>query len=103
MELPKTSRGMQNLQHLAGGVSQILLVLLGVAFGQKDLVMGFVISVLAFLANRASSEISYQTSICVMNEYIHNEPKNPNFSNVTSNQHVQKQGTPQCTKISRIS
>jgi hypothetical protein len=103
MELPKTSRGMQNLQHLVGGVSQILLVALGVAFGQKDLVMGFLISVLAFLANRASSEISYQTSICVMNEYIHDEPKNPNFSIVTSNQQVQKQGTPQCTKISRIS
>ncbi len=90
MRLPKTSRGMQNLQHLVGGISQILLVTLGVALGQKDLVMGTVISILAFLANRASSEISYQTSIRVMDEYTHNsEQKNTNFSIVTSNQQVQ--------------
>jgi hypothetical protein len=94
---------MQNMQHLVGGISQILLVALGVAFGQKNLVVGILLSVLAFLANRASSEISYQTSICVMEEYTHNEPKNANFSIVTSNQQVQKRGTPQYTKFSKIS
>jgi hypothetical protein len=103
MELPKTSRGMQNLQHLVGGVSQILLVALGVAFGQKNLVMGIVLSLLAFLANRASSEISYQTSICVMEEYIHNEPKNTNFSIVTSNQQIQKRSVPERPEINKIS
>ncbi len=89
MRLPKTSRGMQNLQHLVGGISQILLVTLGVALGQKDLVMGTVLSILTFLANRASSEISYQTSIRVMDEYTYNREQNTNFSIVTSNQQVQ--------------
>lgn len=93
MELPKTSRGMQNLQHLVGGISQILLVTLGVAFGQSNLVMGIALSILAFLANRASSEISYQTSICVMEEFVHNQPKYTNFSIVTGNQQVQKRST----------
>ena len=95
MRLPRSSRGMQNLQHLVGGVSQILLVTLGVAFGQKDLFMGIVLSIMAFFANRASSEISYQTSIRVMDEYKSKDEqkidvqavtgpqaqKNPNYMN----------------------
>ncbi len=66
---------MQNLQHIVGGASQILLVLLGVAFGQKNLIIGTALSLLAFMANRASSEISYQTSLRVMEEYNQKDPQ----------------------------
>ncbi len=94
MRLPRSSRGMQNLQHLAGGISQILLVTLGVAFGQKDVFMGIVLSILAFLANRASSEISYQTSIRVMDEYTENrEQKNADLKIVMGSQQIQKNTT----------
>ena len=63
------SRTLQNLQHLVGGVHNILLVLLGVYFGKDNISLGLIIAGFTFLASRMSSEISYQTSIKVVEEH----------------------------------
>lgn len=63
------SRTLQNLQHLVGGMHNILLVLVGVYFGKDNTSLGVIIAGLTFLVSRASSEISYQTSIKVIEEY----------------------------------
>ncbi len=36
IKFPSTSRGWQLAQHTTGGLYQILLMLTGVSFGQKD-------------------------------------------------------------------
>jgi len=66
------SRTLQNLQHLVGGVHNILLVLLGVYFGKDNISLGLIIAGFTFLVSRMSSEISYQTSIKVIEEYSKN-------------------------------
>lgn len=65
----ENSRTLQNLQHLVGGVHNILLVLLGVYFGKDNISLGLIIAGFTFLVSRMSSEISYQTSIKVVEEY----------------------------------
>jgi len=65
----ENSRTLQNLQHLVGGLHNILLVLVGVYFGKDNTSLGLVIAGFTFLVSRMSSEISYQTSIKVIEEY----------------------------------
>ncbi|MBU3966945.1 MAG: hypothetical protein KKG76_06195 [Euryarchaeota archaeon] len=65
----ENSRTLQNLQHLVGGLHNILLVLVGVYFGKDNTSLGLVAAGLAFLVSRMSSEISFQTSIKVVQEY----------------------------------
>ncbi|NJD52432.1 MAG: hypothetical protein FIB07_06135 [Candidatus Methanoperedens sp.] len=69
VKLPDNSRELQNIQHLVGGTHNILLVLVGVYFGKDDTTLGIVMAFLTFLVSRLSSEISYQTSIKVVEEY----------------------------------
>jgi len=66
------SRTLQNLQHLVGGLHNILLVLVGVYFGKDNTSLGLIIAGFTFLVSRMSSEISYQTSIKVIEEYSKN-------------------------------
>ena len=63
------SRTLQNLQHLVGGLHNILLVLVGVYFGKDNTSLGLIIAFFTFLVSRMSSEISYRTSIKVVEEY----------------------------------
>ncbi len=65
------SRTLQNLQHLVGGLHNILLVLVGVYFGKDNTSLGLIIAGFAFFVSRMSSEISYRTSIKVIEEYSH--------------------------------
>ncbi|CAG0995427.1 MAG: hypothetical protein MPEBLZ_02338 [Candidatus Methanoperedens nitroreducens] len=69
VKLPDNSRELQNIQHFVGGTHNILLVLVGVYFGKDDTTLGIIIALLTFLVSRLSSEISYQTSIKVVEEY----------------------------------
>jgi hypothetical protein len=71
----ENSRTLQNLQHLVGGMHNILLVLVGVYFGKDNITLGLVIAVFTFLVSRLSSEISYQTSIKVVEEFSNHSNK----------------------------
>lgn len=57
----QTSRDYQNLQHFCGGLHNIFLVSTGAFFGRGDWEIGVVLSILTFIVNRLSSEITYQT------------------------------------------
>lgn len=64
-----SSRKLQNVQHLTGGIYNICLMLIGLFFGKGDNTMGIVMTILTIIVSRISSEISYQTSIRVIKEY----------------------------------
>lgn len=83
VKLPDDSRKLQNMQHVVGGTYNIMLVLMGVLFGTGNQVMGIVMAVLTFMASRLSSEISYQTSIRVIQECTTNAMNAVNFTNET--------------------
>ena len=63
INMPKTSRGWQFLQHFVGGLYTILLLITGVYIGKEELWIGGILAALTFVVNRASSEISYQTQL----------------------------------------
>ncbi len=67
-ELPTTSRGWQNIQHVVGGLYNILLMLTGVSFGKGEWVTSFILGCLTFTVNRTSSEITYRTQTCFFAE-----------------------------------
>lgn len=67
-ELPTTSRGWQNIQHVIGGLYNILLMLTGVSFGKGDWATSFILGCLTFTVNRTSSEITYRTQTCFFAE-----------------------------------
>lgn len=64
-----SSRKLQNVQHLTGGIYNILLMMVGLFFGKGDTIMGIIMTILTIIVSRISSEISYQTSIKVIKEY----------------------------------
>ena len=69
IKLPSTSRGWQITQHITGGLYQILLMLTGVSFGQKEWTLALILSVTTFILNRLSSEISYRTQVLIVKEH----------------------------------
>jgi len=71
--LPSTSRGWQLAQHITGGLYQILLMLTGVSFGQKDWALAIILAVTTFIFNRLSSEISYRTHVLIVREHSHSK------------------------------
>jgi len=60
MKLPQNSRNWQNVQHVVGGLYNILLMLTGVSFGRGDWTTSFILGCLTFIINRSSSEITYR-------------------------------------------
>lgn len=69
LKFPQTSRGWQILQHIIGGTYQILLMLTGVSFGQKNWTLALILSIITFTLNRLSSEISYRTQVLIVKEH----------------------------------
>ena len=65
MRLPKTSRGVQNIQHGIGGILQVLnYTTAGVAallaVGKIEWYIFGIVVVVSFILNRLSSEVTYQ-------------------------------------------
>lgn len=58
--LPRTSREWQYYQHVVGGSYNLLLMMTGVSFGQGEWWKAIILAILTFIANRSSSEITYQ-------------------------------------------
>lgn len=67
--LPKTSRGWQFTQHLVGGSYQILLMVTGVSFGQKDWDTAIILGIITFILNRISSQITYEIQMHLIQEH----------------------------------
>jgi len=57
---PKSSRDWQWLQHAVGGSYNLLLMFTGVSFGNENWSLAGILALLTFIANRASSEITYR-------------------------------------------
>lgn len=73
INMPKSSRGWQFLQHFVGGLYNILLLITGVYIGKNDFMIGTGLAILTFVVNRMSSEITYQTQLRLFAE---NKEKN---------------------------
>lgn len=68
IRLPTTSREWQNVQHVIGGLYNILLMLTGVSFGKGEWYLSFILGCLTFIINRTSSEITFRTQTCFFAE-----------------------------------
>lgn len=54
------SRNLQNVNHIIGGLRDVLLILVGVLFAQSEWIYGVITAVIIFLTTRVSSEIFYR-------------------------------------------
>lgn len=69
LKLPESARDYQNIQHLIGGLYNILLMITGALFGRGDWVVGIILGVITFIINRLSSEIAYQIQLRLIKEH----------------------------------
>lgn len=76
LNLPESSRTMQNVQHIVGGIYQIMLITVGVLFGKGDWTSGVILGFFTFLLSRLSSEITYQVQIRVIRENTKHDNNN---------------------------
>jgi len=81
ISLPATARGTQNLQHIVGSALQVINYSTAgtaalFATGNISMLTFGTIATIAFILNRASSELSFQTSQRLFREYASKENNN---------------------------